>query len=97
MKEGPNLQIIPEQRIYTCWGCKWYNHQMVQSGRNPKYETTCLKLDHTGKPIEEDNESINNILLFHFDLSNSDETPQCCPFLKSQIREDKINNIIKDK
>ena len=51
MKEGPTLVVIPEQRVWNCFSCKYYSYQMIQSGFNPTYESLCLKLNQQGQPI----------------------------------------------
>ena len=87
---GPKQVIIPEQRFYSCWGCKFYSLQMVRSGNHPVYESNCNAMDSTGKEIVEDP---NVIHLFRYRL-NDDKTPDCCPYLKSKQREDKIDKIL---
>ena len=87
---GPKQVVIPEQRFYSCWSCKFYSHQMVKSGQHPIYESTCEAMDSTGKAIVEEP---NVIVLFKYKL-NDTRTPDCCPYLKPKQREDKIDTIL---
>ena len=91
-KIGPHLTIIPEQRFYTCFGCKYYRHSMMQSGLNPLYETTCMKMNSQGDVLTDDKVLIN---IIPFKLGRDSETPPECPFLKEVIRNDNIDKIIK--
>ena len=78
LKEGPHLTVIPEQRYYSCWGCKYHKYQMLQSGINPAYTESC------------------ELLPYHkYSDLNRSETPDNCPFLIQQKRQDKINDITK--
>jgi hypothetical protein len=78
LNDGPQLMIIPEKRYYSCWGCKYYNFKMMQSGLHPIYRDSCKLLpEHIYSDI------------------NQSETPDNCPFLTQQKREDKINDITK--
>ena len=92
--EGPKEVVIPEQRYYTCLNCKFYDYKMIKSGGSfgdtyiPLYSHTCQALDITGKPVSE-----IEISLYRFELEG-DTTPDCCPYLKAQKRNDKIDKII---
>lgn len=84
---GPREVVIPEQRFYSCMGCKYYSHTMVRSGMHPIYSTTCKKLDTFGKEVSEDDIVLENYRI-------GERTPDCCPFLKSVKRNDKIDGIL---
>ena len=92
--EGPKEVVIPEQRYYTCLNCKFYEFKMISSGGSfggtqmPLYSYTCQALDITGKPVSEMENS-----LYGFQL-DGEKTPDCCPYLKAQKRNDKIDKII---
>lgn len=89
-KIGPTLHIIPEQRVYSCWGCKYFRHQMVQSGFHPIYESSCLKMNYEGTVLSDEGVKVNIIPLTIVD----GKTPLCCPYLKRVQRDDKLNNLI---
>lgn len=82
--EGPQKITIPQQGFTTCSGCKFYDKQMVRSGRDPAYRHNCthpengqdkkFKLSFTGN-LEENNLGIV-------------ETPNWCPFLKLKQNEE---------
>ena len=80
LKEGPQLLIIPEQRQYTCWGCKHYSNQMMQSGINPIYTESCTLMGSAITKL--------------YTTIDGGKTPDNCPFLISTKREDKINDIL---
>ena len=40
-QEGPVKIIIPAREVITCGMCKYYQHQLIRSGRNPIYQDTC--------------------------------------------------------
>lgn len=88
-KIGPTLHIIPEKRVYSCWGCKYFKHQMIQSGFNPIYESSCLKMNSQGLVLSDEEVKRNIIPLKIAD----GKTPPHCPYLKSEERNDKINNL----
>jgi hypothetical protein len=80
LKEGPRLVVIPEQRYYSCWGCKHYSNQMIESGMNPTYRESCTLM-------------VNASTRMYSDIDGG-KTPDNCPFLTSTKREDKINDIL---
>lgn len=88
MKEGPSLIIIPEQRVWNCTSCKYYNYSMIKSETNPGYKSIdiCLKLDYSGNPVSD-----GYYVLDYFSIGN--ETPNQCPFLQSAKRENKIKDL----
>jgi hypothetical protein len=87
-KTGPTLVIIPEQRVYNCFGCKYHDFKMIRSGLNPMYDTNCLKMDLYGNILPDGEKTI-----IPYILDNDSKTPEQCPFLKSEKRSDKINNL----
>ena len=89
-KIGPTLHIIPEQRVYSCWGCKYFRHQMVKSGFHPIYESSCLKMNYEGTVLDDEEVKVNIIPLTIID----GKAPLCCPYLKSEERNNKLNNLI---
>lgn len=36
--------------VRTCLGCKWLDHSMLRSGRDPIYENRCVHPSHPGPP-----------------------------------------------
>jgi hypothetical protein len=98
-KIGPTLHIIPEQRIYSCWGCKYFKHQMVQSGFHPIYESSCLKMNYEGTVLSDEEVKVNTIPLTiqrahkETKILVDAKSPPYCPYLKSEERNDKLNNI----
>lgn len=77
-KEGPEKRIISERIIpehvqYSCISCKFYKHQMVQSGRDPIYSRNC----NNSKAPYSDSRTGN--------LSEL-TTPSWCPFLTDEIK-----------
>jgi len=75
-KEGPEKQIIPERTIpehvyYSCLMCKFYKHQMVQSGEDPIYMRHCTHAEAPKMDSWKGN-------------LHSTETPSWCPFLKDK-------------
>ena len=89
LNEGPQQVVIPEQRYWSCLACKYYEHRMIKSGINPKYESVCKKLDIYGREMGSDE---NQFFLFALDDLNS-KTPKQCPFLKSTERDQKLNDL----
>lgn len=89
-KIGPTLYIIPEQRIYSCLGCKYFKHQMVKSGFHPIYESSCLKMNYEGTVLSDEEVKVNTIPLTIVDA----KSPPYCPYLKSEERNNKLNNLI---
>lgn len=83
---GPKEVVIPEQRFYSCIGCKYYESQMVKSGDRPLFSHTCKALDIAGNPSSE-----NTILCYEL---YDEKTPDFCPYLKSQKRNDQIDKIV---
>lgn len=90
-KIGPTLTIIPEQRIWTCFGCQYYNHFMERSGPDPKFRQECNALGFDGRPIEE---SSSKYFKYHL---TDDKTPDCCPFLQAAKRDNKIDLLRDEK
>ncbi len=88
-KEGPTEMVIPEQKFYSCFTCKNYSHKMIKSGMFPIYETTCSILDWNGDVIKDDP---NTFIINHYQL-NDGKTPDCCPFIKSINRDDKLKEL----
>ena len=88
LSEGPQQVVIPEQRYWSCFSCKHYDHRMIHSGMNPQYESVCKKLDMYGKEISRE----GPFPFFLFPLEDG-KTPQQCPFLKSTERDKKINDL----
>lgn len=86
---GPSEVVIPEQRLYSCFGCKFYDHNMVRSGQYPVYESVCKKLNSMGVELED-----GELCLFKYQLDRDNKTPDCCPYLKANIRNDKIDKIL---
>lgn len=87
-KIGPTLHIIPEQRVYSCFGCKYHDFKMIRSGLNPMYDTNCLKMDLEGNILSDDEKTV-----IPYILDNDSKTPPICPYLKSEERNDKINDL----
>lgn len=73
--EGPNL-VKPEP-FFSCMGCKYYSHQMVQSGMNPIYVDNCNHPDIL-------NTSEHRSGPFHGNLGFGSRTPDWCPYLKQE-------------
>lgn len=81
--DGPQKVNIPQQSFTSCSGCKFLDHRLVKSGRDPIYRNDCVhpengqskafKLSFTGNLHEN---SIGIIV-----------TPDWCPFLKSKTNE----------
>lgn len=90
-KIGPTETVIPEQRFYSCLGCKYFDHFMVKSGQHPVYDTVCKRMDYQGNVLEEGELCLNH---YPLSLSHRNETPSCCPYLKSTMRDDKLNKIL---
>lgn len=88
-KIGPTLHIIPEQRVYSCWSCKYFRHQMVQSGFHPIYESSCLKMNYEGTVLDDEETKVNTI---PFKITDA-KTPSNCPYLKSVQRDDKLSQL----
>ena len=88
-KIGPSETVIPEQRFYSCFGCKYFNHYMIQSGQYPRYETVCTKMNWDGTVLED-----GELCLRNYQLGDKRETPECCPYLKSTMRDDKLDKIL---
>jgi len=86
---GPKEVVIPEQRFYSCFSCKFYDHFMVQSGQNPIYDTVCRKLNSIGEELED-----GELCLTNYNLNCNEKTPDCCPYLKANKRNDKIDKIL---
>jgi len=81
-KIGPTLQIIPEQRIYSCFGCKYHEFN------------NCLKMNINGEVLEDTSRlKRKNGILIPFILENNSETPPQCPYLKTEERNDKISDL----
>lgn len=68
--------MIPEQKVWNCFSCKYYSYQMIKSGFNPTYESLCLKLS----------DGLNYFTI-------GDRTPKECPFLQSEERDNKIEDL----
>jgi len=86
---GPQLTVIPEQKHYTCWGCKYYKYQMIRSGFNPLINHECKKMNLLGDVLE-DNKVEYNVSAYVLDEG---KTPNKCPYLKSSKRNDKLNDL----
>ena len=80
LKEGPRLLVIPEQRYYSCWGCRYYKNQMIKSGMNPTYGESCTLMTDASTRM--------------YSTIDGGKTPDNCPFLTSTKREDKIKDIL---
>lgn len=94
MKEGPQVVVIPEQRILICTGCKFYLDKMIRSGHTPVYESSCSRLDIFGNDIHELKDPYLDGY-FRVDKKRGYPiTPNCCPLKKSTLREDIINDIL---
>ena len=85
-REGPELKVIPEhvipeERYYTCWGCKYREHNMVRSGKNPIYKNECTHPDALETyDWERGNLDVSD---GSYMIPNStNRTPPWCPFLK---------------
>jgi len=50
---GPKLEVIPEQRYYTCHGCKYYQHMIIKSGFRPEYDSVCTKMNMFAEVLNE--------------------------------------------
>ena len=90
---GPKEVVIPEQRFYSCAGCKFYDHFMVQSGQRPIYDTVCRKLNSRGEEVKDGELCLVNYNL-GYDLGYDLRTPLCCPYLKSAKRNDKLDKLL---
>lgn len=86
---GPKEVVIPEQRFYSCAGCKFYDHFMVQSGQRPIYDTVCRKLNSRGEEVKD-----GELCLVNYNLGYDLRTPLCCPYLKSAKRNDKLDKLL---
>ncbi len=80
LKQGPRLLVIPEQRYYSCLGCKYYNNRMMESGINPVYKESCTLMA--------------SAITKMYTRIDGGKTPDNCPFLTSTKREDRINDIL---
>jgi hypothetical protein len=89
-KIGPTLQIIPEQRIYSCFGCKYHEYRILRTGLNPVFDTNCLKMNIYGEVLEDKDISSN---VGPFILDNNSKTPSQCPYIKTEERNDKISDL----
>lgn len=86
LNEGP--EHVPEQKVTikaytTCFGCKYYDHQMVKSGMHPIYSHICShpEAEYKGGPFTGNlQESYDHIV----------HTPDWCPFLKHKSNENEI-------
>lgn len=85
--KGPEKSFRSE---YSCLSCMYFKNRLIRSGRNPIREYSCTSPDMNNKD--------NTLAISREDyyLLDSFETPKECPYLPSKIREDKINNIMKD-
>jgi hypothetical protein len=83
MQEGPTKEVIPEHVVpekttFYCYGCDFYDHNLVKSGPNPVYTNSC-----THPEIQQ-----TNFFLMRGNLDDNRnerhriETPEWCPFLK---------------
>jgi len=86
---GPQLTIIPEQKYYSCWGCKYYKHFMFSSGLNPLYTHHCLKMDMLGNELNNGEIECNTSPY----LLDDGKTPPICPFIKIENRNDKLKDL----
>jgi hypothetical protein len=66
--------------IKKCFGCEFYRHRMVMSGRNPEYRNACTNpqavIDAFGKFTSLDDREIRR-----------DESPEWCPIGERQDGE----------
>lgn len=92
MKEGPTLVVIPEQRVWNCFSCKYYSYKMIHSGFDPKYESLCLKLNQQGQLIADGESGTAYPLMLNY-FTIGDRTPKECPFLQSMERDNKIEDL----
>lgn len=74
-KEGGTEVTIPEIKVLTCQGCKYFRHRLIQSGMNPTYGNFCNHADAPDKLS-----MYGNIpdMKVHFYI----KTPEWCPYLK---------------
>jgi hypothetical protein len=90
--EGYTIYVIPEQRIKSCSGCKYYEHQLVVSGRNPIYSNNCRHPERLNKPefVRSGGFPAGNL--------DSDNTPSWCPtgerilFSKKEMNDLHLDN-----
>lgn len=81
--EGPQSVKIPEQNVVTCSGCKYHDHKLVRSGRDPVYRDDCVhpengqdkafKLSFTGNLKK----NMTGFII----------TPDWCPFKKQGVKQ----------
>lgn len=74
--EGPTFvpqRVVVVDEYTTCQGCKFHEHKLFISGRNPVYDHTC---NHP--------ELIGDNLIEHDLYGKKIITPEWCPFLKPQ-------------
>ena len=75
-REGWEIYIIPRQEIKICFGCKYYNREMVKSGQKPIYKNECTHPDtKSSSPFSHYGNLDNNR-----NTHNRIETPDWCPF-----------------
>jgi hypothetical protein len=86
---GPQITIIPEQKYYSCWGCKYYDYFMLRSGLNPLYIHNCKKMNIEGNELDDDNVKYNTSPY----LLDDGKTPPICPYIKIEQRNDKLNDL----
>ncbi len=80
-REGPEDYVIPHQEIKICQGCKYYDHHLVKSGRNPIYRNDCTHPDVERFSVFYSCGNLDN----ERGSSGMIETPDWCPFLKSKV------------
>lgn len=58
--------------VKTCFGCEFYHHDMIRSGRHPEYRDSCTHpqaiIDYVGKFVKITDREIRH-----------DQTPDWCP------------------
>lgn len=93
-KIGPSETVILKQRFYSCFGCKYFHIKVEFTMWSPEFEDRqvdifCKKMDYKGDVLGD-----SEICLNYYRLSSGRLTPNCCPYLKSKIRDDKLNKIL---
>lgn len=71
--KGPTIEIIPEQKYYSCSDCDYFKSFVVNFGMTGiEKDNTCNNPEHP-----------NFIKYFGAKLGNTERTPANCPLLKT--------------
>jgi len=67
---GPTIKVIPAHSYLSCFGCKFFWREMIKSGKDPLYQSTCS------------HPRLDEMISFDGNLPNGDHTPNWCPAKK---------------